>query len=59
MKKIHISAAISILSIIIGTVLMITKNHTGDYILASGAILGMYTCYLLDTESQKHPENQL
>jgi hypothetical protein len=59
MKKITISATISILSLIIGTVLMIAENHTGEYLVASGSILGMYTCYLLDMEAQKHPENQL
>jgi len=59
MKKITISSIITILSITIGTVLMLSGNHSGEYILASGVILGMYTCYLIDLEEAKKPENQL
>ena len=59
MKKITSISIISILAIIIGGILIVGGNPGGDYITAIGAILGMYTCFLMDKEAQKNPENQI
>jgi len=38
---------------------MLGGNHIGEYLVSIGSIMGLYTCYLLDQEDQKKPENQL
>jgi len=59
MKKITAISIISLLAIILGAILMMGGNKGGDYLTVIGAILGMYTCYLMDKEALKNPENQL
>jgi len=47
------------LLVTIGSILMIGGNHIGDYMVASGAVIGLYSMYLLDIEAAKDPENSL
>ena len=59
MKKITFISITSILSVVIGAILMVGGNHIGEYMVAAGAVIGMYTMYLLDMESAKNPENRV
>jgi hypothetical protein len=59
MKKISFFSILTIILISIGGVLMIGGNHLGDYITVAGAITGLYTCYLIDIQESRKPENQL
>ena len=47
------------LSVVLGSILMLGGNHLGDYMVVIGAVVGMYSMYLLDMESAKNPENWL
>jgi hypothetical protein len=59
MKKITLISITSMLLVTIGSILMIGGNHIGDYMVASGAVIGLYSMYLLDIEAAKDPENSL
>jgi hypothetical protein len=59
MKKITFISILSMLSVVIGSILMVGGNHIGDYMVAAGAVIGMYSMYLLDMESAKNPENRV
>jgi len=59
MKKITRISITSMLLVTIGSILMIGGNHIGDYMVASGAVIGLYSMYLLDIEAAKDPENSL
>ena len=57
MKKITFISILSMLSVVLGSILMLGGNHLGDYMVLIGAVVGMYSMYLLDMESAKNPEN--
>jgi hypothetical protein len=59
MKKITFISILSMLSVVLGAILMVGGNHLGDYMVAAGAVICMYSMYLLDIESAKNPENTL
>ncbi len=59
MKKITFISITSMLLVVIGSILMIGGNHIGDYMVAGGAVIGLYSMYLLDIEAAKDPENSL
>jgi hypothetical protein len=59
MKKITFISILSMLSVVLGSILMLGGNHLGDYMVVIGAVVGMYSMYLLDMESAKNPENRL
>ena len=59
MKKITFISILSMLSVVLGSILMVGGNHLGDYMVAAGAVIGMYSMYLLDIESAKNPENTI
>ena len=59
MKKLNLFITLTILVLPIGTILMLGGNHIGEYLVSIGSIMGLYTCYLLDQEDQKKPENPL
>jgi hypothetical protein len=55
MKTLNLFIILSIVTIPIGTILMIGGNQYSDYIITTGAILGIYTMHLLDKEAAKKP----
>jgi hypothetical protein len=59
MKKITFISIISMLSVVLGSILMVGGNHLGDYMVVIGASVGMYSMYLLDIDAAKNPENQI
>jgi hypothetical protein len=59
MKKITFISILSMLSVVLGSILMLGGNPLGDYMVVIGAVVGMYSMYLLDMESAKNPENWL
>jgi hypothetical protein len=59
MKKITFISILSMLSVVLGSILMVGGNHLGDYMVVIGAAVGMYSMYLLDIDSAKKPENWL
>jgi hypothetical protein len=59
MKKITFISILSMLSVVLGSILMVGGNHLGDYMVVLGAVIGMYSMYLIDVEEAKKPENWL